>query len=174
MAKYKPSIRYKVNLEIKAREVRLIDEEGTQVGVFSKEDALAKAKEAGVDLLLISDTVDPPVCKLINFGQFKYELRKKQKQNKRSSKKQVQKELKISPNISENDKNVRMNHAIEFLKKGYKVKVTLRFKGRQIVHPEIGTNVINKFVEDLGEFGTPEGKINSVNRIMTILVNPKC
>ena len=85
MAKYKPSIRYKVNLEIKAREVRLIDEEGTQVGVFSKEDALAKAKEAGVDLLLISDTVDPPVCKLINFGQFKYELRKKQKQNKKNN-----------------------------------------------------------------------------------------
>jgi translation initiation factor IF-3 len=164
---------YKINTDIKADTVRLVSEDGEQLGILKTSEAIIQAKEKGLDLLLISDVATPPVCKLIDFGQYKYQQQKKKKQNKKGGKGQVVKELKMSPKISDHDYQVRVNKATEFLKKGYKVKVTLRFRGREIVHPELGKKVIARFIETISEVGVPDAPLNQVNKLMMVMLSPK-
>ncbi len=159
-----------LNSDIRAKEVRLIDENAVQLGVVSIESARSLAAEKELDLLLVSDST-PPVCKLVNFGQFIYQQKKKDKQSKRTA--QVTKEVKLSPKISENDYQVRYRKASECLQKKNKVKATVFFKGREIVHQEIGLKVLNRFIDDLKEFGTAENNIGRSGRTITVQILPK-
>lgn len=136
-------------------------------------DALNLAKEAGLDLMMVSETSDPPVCKIVNFGQFKYQQRKKEKQSQKKAKGQIIKELKMSPKISEHDFLVRVNRGREFLEKGFKVKVSVPFRGREIIHPELGQNIAARFIELVKDLGTLEGNVTQAGRSLLAFVNPK-
>ncbi len=162
-----------MNDKIKARSVRLIGDDGTQHGVVAMDIALNMAAEAGLDLMLVSETSDPPVCKIVNFGQFKYQQRKKEKLSQKKSKGQIIKELKLSPKMSENDFNTRVNRGREFLEKGFKVKVSVSFRGREIIHPELGRNIMDKFVEQTKDLGLLEGHVSQAGRSLLAFVNPK-
>ena len=165
--------KYLLNDKIKARSVRLIGDDGTQHGVVAMDIALNMAAEAGLDLMLVSETSDPPVCKIVNFGQFKYQQRKKEKLSQKKSKGQIIKELKLSPKMSENDFNTRVNRGREFLEKGFKVKVSVSFRGREIIHPELGRNIMDKFVEQTKDLGLLEGHVSQAGRSLLAFVNPK-
>ncbi len=165
--------KYLLNEKIKSKSVRLIGDDGTQHGVVAIEIALNMAKESGLDLMVVSETSDPPVCKIVNFGQFKYQQQKKEKQSQKKSKGQIIKELKLSPKMSENDLNVRVNRGREFLEKGFKLKVSISFRGREIIHPELGRNMMNKFVEQTKDLGTLEGNVSQAGRSLLAFVNPK-
>lgn len=162
-----------LNERIRAKEVRLIDENGKQVGVVSIQAALTQAQETGLDLLLVSEAATPPVCKLVNYGQYKYQLRKKEKQARRITKAQVVKELKMRPRISEHDFQVRVNRGIEFLQKGHKIKLTIAFRGREIIHPELGRQVLDRYLVAVKEIGSIEGSVISSNRMLFASINPK-
>lgn len=153
--------------------MRLIGDDGTQHGVVTLEFALDMAKDSGLDLMVVSETSEPPVCKIVNFGQFKYQQQKKEKQSQKKSKGQVVKELKLSPKMSENDLNVRVNRGREFLEKGFKVKVSISFRGREIIHPELGRNMMNRFVELTKDLGVLEGSIGQAGRSLLAFINPK-
>lgn len=139
---------------------------------MSLEAALAKARESDLDLMLVAENAKPPVCKLVNFGQFKYQQQKKEKQSKKMSKGHVTKELKLSPKISEHDFMVRVSRGREFLGKGYKVKVSVMFRGREIIHPELGNSAIEKFLEKVTDIGVLESRSQSGRTIMAF-INPK-
>ncbi len=168
-----PIKKYLLNDKIKAKSVRLIGDDGTQHGIVAFLDALNMSKEAGLDLMMVSETSDPPVCKIVNFGQFKYQQKKKEKQSQKKAKGQVIKELKMSPKISEHDFQVRVNRGREFLEKGFKVKVSIPFRGREIIHPELGQNIAKRFIEMVKDLGTLEGNVTQAGRSLLAFVNPK-
>lgn len=124
-------------------------------------------------MLLVSEASTPPVCKIIEFGQFKYEQQKKDKQSKKSSKNQVIKEIKMRPKISEHDFQIKANRGIDFLKKGYKVKLTISFRGREVVHPEIGRSLVAKYIESISEYGTANNEVASSKRSIVVNINAK-
>jgi translation initiation factor IF-3 len=161
-----------LNEKIRAKEVRLIDEEGNQAGVVAIGDAQTMAVQRGLDLLLVSETANPPVCKLVDFGQFKYQLQKKEKLNKKNTKSQVTKELKIGPKISENDYLVKLNKGKEFLQKGFKVKVTVNFRGREVMHMDLGRVILSRYLQDTSSVGTGSDVV-SAGRSLVVMVNPK-
>ena len=162
-----------MNGHIRAKSVRLIDNEGNQLGVVEIDEAIRLAKEKDLDLLLVSETADLPVCKIINFGQFKYQQAKKDKLTKKSSRQNVLKELKMSPKIGQNDYQIRVNRGREFLKKGYRVKLSIPFRGREIVHPELGQELVRKYLESVSDVGLPDGIVNSAHRSLVVIINPK-
>lgn len=163
---------YILNDRIRAKTVRLIGFEGKQLGVVTIEEARRLSNESDLDLILISEEAVPPVCKLVNFGQFKYEQQKKDKIAKKGNKSHVVKELKLSPKMSENDFQVRVNSGVKFLQKGYKIKLSLFFRGREMAHPELGKNMLNRYIEDIKELGQPESAISVANRAMMVLICP--
>lgn len=165
--------KYILNDKIKAKSVRLIGSDGTQFGVVALDDAMGKAEQEGLDLMLVAENADPPVCKIIDFGQFKYHQRKKEKQSKKLGKGQVVKELKLSPKISDNDFMVRVNRGREFLGKGFKVKASIQFRGREIIHPELGERVMKRFIESMMDLGNLDGPINLAGKTLLAFVNPK-
>ncbi len=163
-----------VNEGIRAYEVRLITNSGEQV-VMSKEAALAKAKDEGLDLVIVSPEAKPPVAKLLNYGQYRYQKEKKQKDTKKKSnqKSNIVKELKLSPRIGEHDFQVRVKHCRDFLAKGHKVKLTIFFKGREAAHRELGHVLIEKFlatIEDLGWADSPDIRPGLLGKMMSILI----
>ena len=151
----------------------MIDEKGAQVGVVSIETAQEMALNVGLDLILISDTSNPPVCKILDFGQFKYQQQKRDKQNKRNTKSQVTKEVKIGPKISENDFQIKLTRAREFLKKGQKVKLTLTFRGREVVHVDLGRNLVKRFVELIQDVGLASYENAPTSRTISVLITRK-
>lgn len=152
----------------------MIDYDGTQVGVVSIEKAKSIATERNLDLLLVSSTTSPPVCRVIDFGQFRYQQQKKEKQSKKSGRNtSTIKELKMSPKISEHDYMVRLTSAKKFLTKGFKVKLTVFFRGREITHPELGKSILEKFLENIKDLGSPESKIMNTGKIFSVIINPK-
>lgn len=163
--------RYLINEKIRLAEVRLIDSDGAQVGVVSSEQARSLAKERGLDLVLISEAANPPVCKVIDYGQFMYQQKKKDKLNKKSS--QVVKEIKMSPKISAHDYQVRLNRGLDFLKKKYKIKLTIFFRGREIVHQDLGRTLIKRFLDDISEFGVAESNSSQAGKQIITNINPK-
>jgi len=165
--------KYILNDKIKAKSVRLIGADGSQLGVVALEIARDQALQEGLDLMLVAENADPPVCKIIDFGQFKYHQRKKEKQAKRVGKGQVVKELKLSPKISDNDFMVRVNRGREFLGKGFKVKASIQFRGREIIHPELGERVMNRFIESIIDLGALDGPVNMAGKTLLAFVNPK-
>ncbi len=161
-----------MNHQIRAKEVRLIGYEGKQVGVVDIKDAQRQAEDQGLDLLLVTQDANPPVCKIVDIGQYKYEERKKEKQARKGSRQQVVKELKMSPKISDHDYQVRLTQAKKFLDKLYTVKLSIFFKGRAITRKELGVEVIKRFIEDIKEVGTPTSQISSAHRSLCIMFGP--
>ena len=142
------------------------------MGVVAIEKAQQLADESNLDLLLVSDNSTPPVCKIVNIGQHKYQQQKKDKLAKKNVKGQVIKELKMSPKISEHDYQVRVDRGLKFLKKGYKVKLTIFFRGREIIHPELGTQLGDRFIEALKEHGKPESALAKTKRFLNAVIAP--
>ena len=140
-----------INEQIRDKEVRVIGEEGQQLGIMSSRDAMKLAKDAGLDLVKIAPTAKPPVCKIVDYGKFRYEQARREKEAKKKQKVIEVKELRLSPNIDTNDLNTKVNNARKFLEKGDKVKVTLRFRGREMGHPELGADIMKRFAESLAD-----------------------
>ena len=151
---------YLVNESIRFPKVLVIDSEGNALGVKDRREALALAKEANLDLFCISPNSTPPVCKILDFGKHRYQLEKKRKENEKKQKAMIQdlKQIQLSPVIDTHDIETKARHAVGFLKGGDKVKVVVRFKGRQMAHPEVGEEVMNRFIAMCSEVGVVEKK----------------
>ena len=162
-----------INGDIRAKEVRLIDENGDMRGVMDIREALAIAEEANLDLVNVSPNAEPPVCKILDFGKYRYELQKKDKIAKKNQKTMQVKEVRLSTFIEEHDVNVKANTAIKFLKEGDKVKVSLRFRGRERDYTAKGFDVMNSFAELIAEYGIIDKKPKFEGRSLTMFLSPK-
>lgn len=161
-----------INEQIHAREVRLIGSSGDQVGVIPLAEALEKAAAENLDLVLVSPQANPPVCKIMNYGKYKYEQSKKEREARRNQHTINLKEIRMSPTIEEHDLNTKARHAIKFLENGDKVKVTIRFRGRQIVHSELGKQVLQKIGAKMEDYGKPSSRVQMEGRHMSITYSP--
>ena len=162
-----------MNEDITAREVRLIGAEGEQVGIVPIEEALRTAEEAELDLVEIAPTAEPPVCRIMDYGKFKFEESKKQ-QAARKKQKQIQvKEVKFRPGTDEGDYRVKLRNLVRFLNEGDKAKVTLRFRGREMAHQELGRQLLERVEKDLEEYGTVEQFPRMEGRQMVMVLSPK-
>lgn len=150
----------------------LIDQEGNKIGVIPTSEALAKAEEAGLDLVEISPTTKPPVCKILDYGKYKFELEKKAKEAKKNQQIVKLKEIRLQPKIEKHDYDFKLEHIKEFLAEGNKVKITIRFRGRQMAHMYLGEEVLNKYAEDLKDLAIVEKKPNVEGKSMSIIVAP--
>lgn len=162
-----------INEEIRASEVRLIDENGEMRGIMSIDDAMALADEANLDLVNISPNAEPPVCKILDYGKYRYELQKKEKQNKKNQKVTEVKEIRLSPSIEDHDVQVKAKTAIKFLKDGDKLKISLRFRGRERDYVAKGYEVMEAFAELVSEYGVIEKKPKMEGRRMNMFLAPK-
>ena len=164
---------HQINDEIRDREVRLISDTGEQLGIMSAREALAKAEEANLDLVKISPTANPPVCKLMDYGKFKFEQAKREKEARKNQRVVEIKEVRMSPGIDVNDFNVKLRNAQKFLAEGNRVKVTVRFRGREMAHTDIGKGLLLKFAEQCGEVATLDKDPKLDGRHMSIFLSPK-
>jgi len=162
-----------MNEHITSDKVRLIKQDGDNIGVVPRDEALAMAKEAELDLVVVSQGGEPPVCKLMNYGKKSFQ-KKKQLQASRKKQKKVQiKEIKLRPGTEEGDYQVKLRNLIRFLKGGDKAKVTMRFRGREIAHHDLGMNVMKRLESDLFEFGDVEQAPKFEGRQMVMVLSPK-
>ena len=162
-----------INEQIRDKEVRLIGANGEQLGIMSARDAQKQAMEAGLDLVKIAPTAKPPVCKIIDYGKYRYELAQKEKEAKRKQKTIEIKEVRLSPNIEENDLNTKVNNARKFLSKGNKVKVTLRFRGREMAHMYKSKHILDEFAESVADIAVIEKAPKVEGRTMTMYLTEK-
>ena len=162
-----------INEQIRDREVRLISEDGEQLGVMSAREAFKLAQEAELDLVKIAPTAKPPVCKIIDYGKYKYELTRKEKEAKKKQKTVEVKEVRLSPNIDTNDLNTKVNNAKKFITKGNKVKVTLRFRGREMAHVQQSKHILDDFAEMLAEVAVVEKPAKLEGRSMSMVLTEK-
>ncbi len=151
----------------------MIDDEGKQLGIMTPADALKMARGQGLDLVEVSPTANPPVCRIINYGKFLYQLSKRQHEAKKHQKSIELKEVKFRPQTSDNDFNVKRNHILEFLKAGDKVKATIMFKGRQMAHRELGWNMMQRLIADVGDVGLVESRPKQEGPNLTAVLAPK-
>src|SRR4051812_46208814 len=163
----------RVNEDIRVPQVRLIDEEGEMQGVMTARDALLRAYSVGLDLVEISPNADPPVCKILDFGKFKYEQQKKKNEAKKKQKVIEIKEIKVRPNIDENDYQVKMRAMKSFIDEGDKVKVTLRFRGREMAHQDIGVRVLERIRAEMDSTSKVEQMPRMENRQMVMVLSPR-
>ncbi|HEX9778913.1 MAG TPA: translation initiation factor IF-3 [Geopsychrobacteraceae bacterium] len=161
-----------INEDIRAREVRVIDDEGGQLGVLSIADALAAAAEQGLDLVEVSPGAEPPVCRIMDFGKFKYQQAKRASEAKKKQVRVELKEVKMRPKTDEHDFQFKIKHARRFLEEGNKVKLTIMFRGRENAHPERGMMQLEKAVEALKDLGQVESRPNKMGRFMSMVVGP--
>ncbi len=166
---------YIVNEAIRFPKVLVIDENGNALGVKDKREALNMAKEANLDLFCISPNSTPPVCKILDFGKYRYQLEKKKKENEKKQKAMIQdlKQIQLSPVIDTHDIETKVRHSVGFLKNGDKVRVVVRFKGRQMAHPEVGEDVMNRFITMCEEVGVVEKKPVMDGRNLIATLAPK-
>lgn len=162
-----------INEQIRDKEVRLIGPDGGQLGIMSAKEAMAKAQEAGLDLVKIAPQAKPPVCKIIDYGKYRYELARKEKDAKKKQKTIEIKEVRLSPNIDANDLNTKANAARKFLTKGDRVKVTLRFRGREMAHMQSSKHVLDDFAELLADCAVIEKAAKVEGRSMTMFLTEK-
>lgn len=162
-----------LNEGIRAREVRLIDQNGEQLGIKTKVEALEIATRANLDLVLVAANAKPPVARIMDYGKFRFEQQKKEKEARKNQKIISLKEVRLSPTIDEHDFNTKLRNAIKFLEKGDKVKASIRFKGRAITHKEIGQRVLVRFAEDCKEVATVESYPKMDGRSMFMVLAPK-
>ncbi|MBS6194706.1 MAG: translation initiation factor IF-3 [Clostridiales bacterium] len=162
-----------INEQIRDREIRLIGEDGEQLGIMSSRDAYKRAQEAGLDLVKIAPAAKPPVCKIIDYGKYKYELARKEKEAKKKQKTIEVKEVRLSPNIDTNDLNTKVGAARKFISKGDKVKVTLRFRGREMAHMQSSKYILDEFAEKLSDIAVVEKAPKVEGRSMTMFLTEK-
>ncbi|HWA41840.1 MAG TPA: translation initiation factor IF-3 [Hypericibacter adhaerens] len=163
----------RINHQINVPQVRLVKEDGTMVGVVSIREALLMAEDAGLDLVEISPNASPPVCKILDFGKFKYELQKKENEARKKQKVIEVKEIKLRPGIDEHDYQVKMRSVHRFLEEGDKVKVTMRFRGREMVHQELGMKVLDRVRAELDALAKVEQMPRLEGRQMIMVMAPK-
>lgn len=162
-----------MNEEIKAREIRVVSSTGDQLGIMSVRDALKTASEQHLDLVEVAPTARPPVCRIMDFGKYKYEQQKRDKEAKKKQKIITVKEVKLRPNIEEHDFNVKMKNVLRFLSDGDKVKVTIMFRGRELSHPELGKEVLDKVANELQGTVVIERAPKLEGKNMIMIVAPK-
>ena len=162
-----------INEQIRDREVRVIGVDGEQLGVMPTRDAMRLAEEAGVDLVKIAPTAKPPVCKIVDYGKFKYEQARKDKEAKKKQKIVEIKEIRLSPNIDTNDLNTKVNAARKFISKGDRVKVTLRFRGREMAHMNTSKHILDDFAEALSDIAVMDKAPKVEGRSMTMFLAEK-
>jgi len=161
-----------VNESIKAKEVRVIGPDGEQIGIMSSDNALRTAYDKGLDLILISPNAQPPVCRITDYGRYRYEQEKREKEAKKKQNIIEVKEVQLSCRIDTHDFETKVKHALRFLGEGNKVKVVLRFRGREMSHQDIGKEILERFREAVKESGTVDKTPNLEGRLMTMIVNP--
>ena len=164
---------YKRQGQIRDKEVRVISEDGEQLGIMSSKDAMKLAREAELDLVKIAPKAQPPVCKIIDYGKYKYELARKEKEAKKKQKTVEVKEVRLSPNIDTNDLNTKMNNAKKFITKGNKVKVTLRFRGREMAHMQQSKHILDDFAEMLADVAVIEKPAKQEGTSMSMVLTEK-
>jgi len=147
-----------INEQIREREVQVIDEQGNKLGVMKTFDAIDKAQEKNLDLVLVAPNGNPPVCKIMNYGKYKFEQAKKEKEARKNQKVVETKEIRITPNIEEHDFGFKCKNARKFLEDGNKVKITVRFRGRELNYVKLGEETLNKFIEELSDISQVEKK----------------
>lgn len=162
----------KFNHQIRARSVRLIGSDGKQIGVVTTEEALNLAKAEGIDLVEVVPSAEPPVCKLVDYGKFRYDQTKRKKESKKTQHQVKVKEIKFKPNIDSHDLEFKTKKAYAFLEKGNKVRVVCSFRGREMLHKDIGHKVFKAFIEKLEEVGTPESSPKLLGRTLSCTVAP--
>ena len=166
-------VMHQLNEEINDREIRLIGEDGEQLGIMSSDEALNIADERGLDLVKISPQAVPPVCKLMNYGKFRFEQSKREKEAKKNQHVVEIKEIRMSPGIDVGDFNTKLKNAQKFLADGNRVKVSVRFRGREMAHTEIGRDLLQKFAEQCAEVATMDKAAKLEGRNMSMFLSPK-
>ncbi|MBO5131182.1 MAG: translation initiation factor IF-3 [Romboutsia sp.] len=162
-----------INEQIREKEIRVISNDGEQLGIMPTKEAQSMAKSKNLDLVMISPNAQPPVCKIMDYGKYKYEQARKEKESKKKQKVINIKEVRLRPGIEANDLDTKANQAIKFLKKGDKVKVELRFRGRELGHKDIGKEVMLKFIDIVKEFGEPTKAPAFEGNNMVVMIDPK-
>ncbi len=162
-----------INEEIRDKEIRVIDVDGSQLGIMSAKDAQKVAYSKDLDLVKIAPQATPPVCRIMDYGKYRFEQAKREKEAKKNQKVISIKEIRLSLNIDTNDFNTKANHAKEFLKDGDKVKVTLKFRGREMAHPEMGGTIMERFATACSEFGNVDKAPKLEGRSMTMMITAK-
>ena len=162
-----------INEQIRAKEVQLIDDQGEKRGVVSLSEALDIAFEKKLDLVLVAPNAEPPVCKIMNYGKYKFEQAKKEKEARKKQKTFEVKEIRITPNIEQHDFEFKAKNARKFIEDGNKVKITVRFRGRELNYVKLGEEVLNKFIEDLSDISSPEKKPVLEGKNMFIILAKK-
>jgi translation initiation factor IF-3 len=165
-------VQTRVNERIRIREVRLIDEEGTQVGVIPTFEALQMARDRGLDLVEVAPNATPPVCRLMDYGKFRYEQSRKERESRKNQHVIELKEVRIRPKIDDHDLATKGRQAAKFLDAGDKVKLTVLFRGREMAHPDIGRGLLDQLAEQLRPHGTVESQPRMEGRTMTMFINP--
>ena len=165
--------RVRANERIRVPQVRVVDAEGAQIGIMDTRDALALAREKGLDLVEVSPTARPPVCRVMDFGKYKYEEAKKQRAAKRKQHSFQIKEVKLRPKIEGHDYSFKVANARKFLEQHHKVKLTIMFRGREMAHPELGQRLLARVIEDLVEHGTVEHSPRQEGRFLTTVMAPR-
>ncbi|MBI3875606.1 MAG: translation initiation factor IF-3 [Verrucomicrobia bacterium] len=163
---------FRVNGKIRAREVRVIGSDGQMIGVISLNEALTMARQQSVDRVEIAPTAQPPVCKLVDYGKFRYEQAKKDKESKKHQHANKVKEVQLSANIDPHDFSVKFSHAVDFFCEDMKVKVALRFRGREMAHTEFGFQIVNKFIAEAAPWAQPDAPPKLVGKSINIMLNP--
>ena len=162
----------RVNGKIRAREVRVIGSEGQQLGVLSLGDALTLARKEAVDLVEIAPNATPPVCRLVDYGKYRYEQAKREKEAKKHQHANRVKEIQLSPTIDAHDFSVKLSHAVDFLCEDMKVKVTLRFRGREMAHQEFGFQVVQRLLKEVAPYGHPDSPPKLIGRGINVMLSP--
>jgi translation initiation factor IF-3 len=164
---------YRVNERIRAPQVRVIDDNGAQIGVLTSKEALALAQSKELDLIEVAPNASPPVCRIMDYGKYKYAQAKKEQEQRKKHKAGELKIIQLRPNISPHDLEIKAKHAQEFLGDGDKVRLTLKFRSREMSHPEIGRKVLARVAELVSEVGTPEAMPRIEGRTLTMILAPK-
>ncbi len=167
-----PASFVRINGKIRAREVRVIGDQGKQLGVMSLTDAINLARNQGVDLVEIAPNALPPVCRIVDFGKYRYEQAKKEKESKKHQHANKIKEIQLSPKIDPHDLGIKTTHAVDFLCEDMKVKVSLKFRGREMAHKEFGFDVIKKLLAQVAPFGHPDFEPKLVGRGIHVMITP--
>ena len=162
-----------INEKIRAKEVRLIGADGEQLGIMTSREALDKAREADLDLVMVAPNGKPPVCKIIDYGKYRYELARKEKEAKKKQKTIEIKEIRLSPNIDSNDLNTKLSAARKFLAKGNKVKITLRFRGREMAHMSTSRHILDDIAQQLEDIAVVEKPSKQEGRVISMVLTEK-
>jgi bacterial translation initiation factor 3 (bIF-3) len=163
----------KVNEQIRVRQVRLIGAEGEQIGIIDTREAMNMAREKSLDLVMVSPQAVPPVCRLLDYGRFRYEQQQNEKENRKRARSQEVKAIKFRVKIDDNDFKTKTGHVRRFLNEGHKVKVTIMFRGRERTHPELGERILVRVAETLADVGAPEGNPSMMGMDMNMIMAPK-